>query len=160
NEETRQQVVQISGPEEPRVIETEDTTSSMGLDNENELEGNSQGGSPSPNKETLTEDKKQALVIQHEKQVQDTNIDDTKSGMINEVEEGSTQKREPEIKLTNMVQSKQVETPEEVTQVATNSDTTEKHGMILEAPTQQLTNEMQETTLMRDELTANPIFKF
>jgi hypothetical protein len=46
----------------------------------------------------------------------------------------------------------QVETPEKVTQAATNRDTTEKHGVCLEAPTQQLTNEMQETTVVRDEL--------
>ncbi|CAG8813393.1 1574_t:CDS:1, partial [Gigaspora rosea] len=72
--------------------------------------------------------------------------------MIVEVGEGSTQKREPEIKLTDTAQSMQVETPEEVTQVATNSGTTGKHGIILEAPTQQLTNEMQETTVVRDEL--------
>ncbi|CAG8555125.1 22850_t:CDS:2, partial [Gigaspora rosea] len=115
--------------------------------------GNDQHEVQSPNKETPTE----ALVAQHENQVQDTNLDDTKTGTIDEVGERSTQKREPEIKLTDTVQSMQVETPEEVTQVTTNSDTTEKHGMILEAPTQQLTNEMQETTTKEQYGTGTPV---
>ncbi|CAG8505281.1 22766_t:CDS:1, partial [Gigaspora rosea] len=41
--------------------------------------GNVQHEVQSQNKETPMEDKKQVLVTQHEKQVQDTNLDDTKS---------------------------------------------------------------------------------
>ncbi|CAG8747487.1 24242_t:CDS:2, partial [Gigaspora rosea] len=105
-----------------------------------------------PNKEILTEDNKQALVVQHEKQVQDTVITDTKTDMIDEVGEGPTQREGLNAKTMYTQRGKQGEAPEETTQAKTNNDTAEKNGMDLEVPIQISTYERQETTHVRDEL--------
>ncbi|CAG8678247.1 16754_t:CDS:2, partial [Gigaspora rosea] len=159
NNETRQQVVQVPGAEEPEETGTEDTTSNMKLDNENELSSNGldeNSGTPGiqeekdlklfgarntsgdqhevqlPNKEISIEDNKQVLEAQHEKQIQDTNIAVTEMDRIDEAGEGPTQSEGPNIMLTDMKQNKHDRTPEKAIQVVTNSDTTEKNGMDLE----------------------------
>ncbi|CAG8794690.1 7660_t:CDS:2, partial [Gigaspora rosea] len=161
----------VSGAEEPGETGIEDAMSNMKLDNENELSSNSldenskdselfsarntgddQHEVQLPNKESSIEDNKQALEAQHEKQTQDTNITATEIDRIDEAGKEPTQTEGPITMLMDMEQNKQDGTPEKAAQVLTNSDTTEKNGMDLEDLTQKITNEIQKTILVRDEL--------
>ncbi|CAG8649472.1 17153_t:CDS:2 [Gigaspora rosea] len=58
------------------------------------------------------EDYKHASVVQHEKQLQDTNMADTKTGKINEDGESPIQKGDQSTKTMNIEQDKQEAAPE------------------------------------------------